>query len=130
MTKEEIMTALNSVKMDISICISDIDPKHMVKSANGKVYCNLTVAKRMNPDQWKRDVKVYQTQTRAEIDAHETLQYVGAGRVFIFEEKPLEHPTEEDITKILTQAQAAPPKQESAPEKPQQLTDPEPEMPF
>lgn len=130
MTKEEIMTALNAVKMDISICISDIDPKHMVKSANGKVYCNLTVAKRINPDQWKRDVKVYQTQTRAEIDAHETLRYVGAGRVFIFEEKPLEHPTEDDITKILSQAQAAPPKKDEAPETAPQPTEPESDLPF
>lgn len=112
MTKEEIMAALGLVKMDISICLSDIEPSHMTKSANGKIYCNLTVAKRINPDQWKRDVKVYQTQTKKEIDEHQTLKYVGAGKIFIFEEKPATPPTADDIAKLYAGAVEKQPKAE------------------
>lgn len=69
----------------ISICLSDI-PKDKLKKAatNGKIYVNLIVAERREPDQFGNDLTVYVDQTKEEREAKTDKAYIGAGRAYQF----------------------------------------------
>lgn len=92
---------LQNVIYDLSICLSDIPREKMKKANNGKIYVNLTAAMRREPDEWKRDLKVYVTQTKDDRDKHLAKVYVGAGKTMIFEEQQPTPPNEADIENLL-----------------------------
>lgn len=67
--------------LELSICLSDIPREKMVKlERNGKIYLNLDVALRKEPDQWGRDLKVMVHRNKEQRDNGEALIYCGAGR--------------------------------------------------
>lgn len=80
--------ALNS----ISICLTDI-PKDKIQIArNGKMYINLTVAGRKEPDNYGNDLNVYVTPTKEERESKADRIYVGQGKYFEFNKSPENHP--------------------------------------
>jgi len=68
----------------ISICLSDIPREKLKKATNGKIYVNLIVAERREPDQYGNDLTVYVDQTKEEREAKTDKAYVGAGRAYSF----------------------------------------------
>lgn len=42
----------------VSICLSDLPKEHMTTSKNGKVYINLNINKKKEPDQYGKDLSV------------------------------------------------------------------------
>lgn len=69
----------------ISICLSDLPKEKMKRAPNGKVYVNLIVAERREPDQYGNDITVYVDQTKEEREAKAERTYVGAGRNYSFQ---------------------------------------------
>lgn len=98
MEKEQL---LQSITQEISVCLSDIPREKMHKADNGKIYVNLTVAKRREPDQWKRDLKVYVSQLKEEREAGKVKVYVGAGRTIEFQPKKITPPSNNDLDELL-----------------------------
>lgn len=92
---------LQNVIFDMSLCLSDIPKERMRKANNGKIYVNITAAMRKEPDEWKRDVKVFVSQTKDDKDNHAPKIYVGAGKVVIFEPQQGIPPTQQDIDELL-----------------------------
>lgn len=72
------------IQQEIGLCLSDIPKTHMRKGKNGKIYTDIVVALRKEPDQWGRDLKVYVKPTKVEREAKEAKNYVGGGKTFIF----------------------------------------------
>lgn len=72
------------VIQELSICLSDIPKERLRKGSNGKVYCNITVGTRKEPDQWGRNLKVYISPTKQDKEEKLAKIYVGAGKTFIF----------------------------------------------
>jgi len=68
----------------ISICLSDLPKEKMKKAKNNKIYMNLVIAERREPDQFGNDVTVYADQTKEEREAHKDKQYVGQGKTIAF----------------------------------------------
>lgn len=102
----DVNEILQNLNYEISVCLSDIPKGKMSKSENGKIYVNLTVAKRREPDQWKRDLKVYVSQKQAEREAGEAKVYVGAGRTVEFKPKENVPPTDKDIENLLAPSES------------------------
>lgn len=82
--------------LELSICLSDIPREKMVKTDKGKIFVNLDVALRKEPDQWGRDLKVMIHRTKEQRDKGEALLYCGAGRSREFKPNTTT-PTEEDV---------------------------------
>lgn len=68
----------------ISICLTDLAKDKIKKANNGKLYINLVVAERKEPDQFGNDLVVYSDQTKEEREAKAEKNYVGSGRVIHF----------------------------------------------
>lgn len=99
--EKNVKDLLQNVIFDLSICLSEIPREKMSKAKNGKIYVNLTAAMRREPDEWKRDLKVYVTQTKDDKEKHVAKVYVGAGKTVIFEEQQPTPPSESDIDSLL-----------------------------
>lgn len=97
----DVNEILQNLSFDISVCLSDIPKEKMSKAENGKIYVNLTVAKRKEPDQWKRDLKVFVSQLKSEREAGQVKVYVGAGRTIEFKPKEQVPPTDKDLENLL-----------------------------
>lgn len=89
------------IQQEISLCLSDLTKSKMTKGSNGKIYCNIVVAMRKEPDQWHRDLKVYEPLTKEERENHVAKNYVGGGKTIIFVTQTGEEPTDEDLANIL-----------------------------
>ncbi|MBR5823033.1 MAG: hypothetical protein IKY67_02690 [Paludibacteraceae bacterium] len=89
------------VQQELSICLSDLSKPHMSKAKNGKIYINLTVAMRKEPDQWGRDLKVYVTPTKEDREQKANKIYVGGGKTFIFAQAEGIQPSDEEINQII-----------------------------
>ena len=72
------------IQQEVGLCLSDIPKTHMRKGKNGKIYCDIVVGIRKEPDQWGRDLKVYIKPTQKDREAKEPKCYVGGGKTFIF----------------------------------------------
>lgn len=114
---EQDRKLLENYNFELSICLSEIPATLMQKTDKGKIYANLTVAIRKNPDQWKRDVKVYMTQTKKMREEGEAKIYCGAGRAYKFTQTETATPTPEDIATMMQGATATKPKGETQPEQ-------------
>ena len=103
--KAKLMSLLQEAGLDfqeeISICLSDIPKDRMSKATNGKIYCNIVVAMRKEPDQWGRDLKVYMQPTKKDKENSIGKIYVGGGKTFIFAQNSTSEPSQADIDKIL-----------------------------
>ena len=73
----------------VSICLSDIPREKLRKATNGKIYVNLIVAERREPDQFGNDLTVYVDQSKEEREAKAERVYVGAGRNYTFTQTPV-----------------------------------------
>lgn len=89
------------LQQEISLCLSDLPRDRMTKGKNGKLYMNLTIAMRKEPDQWGRDLKVYVTPTQKDKENHSAKVYVGGGKTFIFAENQSASPTDDEINAII-----------------------------
>lgn len=85
----------------ISICLSDLPKAKMRRSANGKIYINLVVDKRKEPDQWKQDLKVYVDPTKEEREAGAAKIYVGAGKTVEFKNQAPPPPTDAEVGAVI-----------------------------
>lgn len=101
MIMSELEKLLQNLNFELSVCLSDIPKCKMSKGKNGKIYVNLTVSKRREPDQWKRDLKVYVSQLKAEREAGQAKVYVGAGKTVQFDAKQGEEPSDADVSALL-----------------------------
>ena len=99
--EKNVPEILQNVVYELSICLSDIPRERMSKGKNGKIYVNLTASKRREPDEWKRDIKVYVTPTKEDKEKHLAKVYVGAGRITIFDAPQSVPPSESDVDELL-----------------------------
>lgn len=106
--KEKLMSFLSEAKFDvqqeISICLSDLPRTHMKKVNNGKIYMNLTIGMRKEPDQWGRDLKVYVTPSADDKKNKSPKIYVGGGKTFIFAENSENIPSESEVNNVIPPA--------------------------
>ena len=62
MSEKKIFCGSGTSKSDgwqkISICLSDLPKEYMTTAKNGKVYINLNVNKKQQPDQYGKDLSV------------------------------------------------------------------------
>lgn len=91
------------ILQEISLCLSDLPRTHMTKASNGKLYMNLTIGMRKEPDQWGRDLKVYVTPTKEDREKKANKVYVGGGKTFIFAQSSGTQPTDAEINNIIPQ---------------------------
>jgi len=70
--------------INISIDLTKIDKSRIIPGKNGQKYYNLTVDKKMQPDQFGNDHTVYQTPTKDERIAKADKKYLGSGKEFVF----------------------------------------------
>lgn len=92
------------VIQEISLCLSDIPREKMRKGSNGKIYANITVGMRKEPDQWGRDLKVFMTPTEEDKKNNALKVYVGGGKTFIFVSEAQQAPTDEEINNLLPES--------------------------
>lgn len=65
----------------LSICLSDIPKeKIQVSEKNGKMYVNVIVTDRREPDKFGNDATVYMSQTKEEREAKADKEYIGQGQ--------------------------------------------------
>lgn len=92
--------------VNIGICLSDIPKEKMKKAENGKLYVNLSVARRKEVDQYGQTHTVFVSQTKEERDAKADRSFVGSGKEFIFQNTPVtpesvsDMPVVEDYEKL------------------------------
>lgn len=107
--KEKLLKLLQDAGLDIQqeldICLSDIPKDRMSKATNGKIYCNIVVGMRKEPDQWGRDLKVYMQPTKKDRENSIGKIYVGGGKTFIFANGTTSEPSQADIDAILPPAE-------------------------
>ena len=89
------------LQQEISICLSDIPRDKMSKAKNGKIYCDIIVGMRKEPDQWGRDLKVYMKPTKEDREQKSAKVYVGGGKTFIFAQGQTNSPTDQEINNII-----------------------------
>lgn len=89
------------VIQEISLCLSDIPKEKFRKGKNGKIYANITIGMRKEPDQWGRDLKVFMTPTEEDKKNNAQKVYVGGGKTFIFASEAKQAPTDDDINNLL-----------------------------
>ena len=89
------------IQQELSICLSDIPKDRMSKATNGKIYCNIVVAMRKEPDQWGRDLKVYMQPTQKDKENSIGKIYVGGGKTFIFAQNVTSEPSQADLDAII-----------------------------
>lgn len=103
--KAKLMSLLQEAGFDlqeeISLCLSDIPKERMSKARNGKIYCNIVVAMRKEPDQWGRDLKVYMQPTQKDKENSIGKIYVGGGKTFIFAQNVTSEPSQADLDAII-----------------------------
>lgn len=99
--KEVLSTNQIDLQFEISVCINDIPRDKMVKASNKKIYVDLVVAPRKEPDQWRRDLKVYCKPTASDREKQQPKNYVGGGRMITFASGTGENPTDDELSKIL-----------------------------
>ena len=92
------------IQQELSICLSDIPKDRMSKATNGKIYCNIVVGMRKEPDQWGRDLKVYMQPTKKDRENSIGKIYVGGGKTFIFAQNYASEPSQDDLNAILPPA--------------------------
>ena len=88
------------LQCEISLCLSDIPKSYMQKAKNNKIYCDIVIGIRKEPDQWGRDLKVYMKPTAKDKENNVAKSYVGGGRMITFALSNGEEPTESDIEKL------------------------------
>lgn len=107
--KEKLMQFLTEagfdIQQEISLCLSDLPKTHMSKAKNGKIYINISVGMRKEPDQWGRDLKVYVTPTAEDKKNKAPKNYVGGGKTFIFAQNGINNPSDAEINAIITDAE-------------------------
>lgn len=88
------------LQFEISLCFSDIPKTHMNKAKNGKIYGEIIVGIRKEPDQWGRDLKVYMKPSKQDREQKAPKNYVGGGRMITFVQSQGENPTDNEIDNL------------------------------
>lgn len=99
--KDMLKTIGVDLQQEISLCLSEIPKEKMSRGSNGKIYVNLCVAFRKEPDQWSRDLKVWVKQSKEDREKSEEKKYVGAGKTVIFAKETGTMPVTDDDLKNL-----------------------------
>lgn len=89
------------IQQELGLCLSDIPKTHMRKGTNGKIYVDVIVGYRKEPDQWGRDLKVYVKPTKEDRAEKRAKAYVGGGKTYIFAETNGSPVTDEDLNGIV-----------------------------
>ncbi len=63
--------------LSVSICMDDLTKEKLFKAKNGKTYANLSVLTLKEPNQWGKDVQVYEYDKETK-----KKKFVGNGKVF------------------------------------------------
>ena len=63
--------------LSVSICMDDLTKEKLFKAKNGKTYANLSVSTLKEPNQWGKDVQVYEYDKE-----NKKKKFVGNGKVF------------------------------------------------
>lgn len=64
--------------------MSDIPKDKFKKADNGKIYCNITIAERKEPDKFENTHTIYVSQSKEERDKGVDKKYIGSGKEFSF----------------------------------------------
>lgn len=99
--REVLATNKIDLQQEISICLSDIPRDKMSKAKNGKIYVDIIVGIRKEPDQWGRDLKVYCKPTAQDKEKQLPKNYVGGGRMTTFVVQSGEAVSDDDLNGIL-----------------------------
>ena len=102
--KSYLAENLQDLQYDISICLSDLPKEKMQKATNGKIYVNLSIGIRKEPDNWGRDLKVYVTPNREDRELHAVKCYVGGGKMIIFASNVGGEVSNADVASIIPQS--------------------------
>ena len=94
------------LQFEISLCFSDIPKTHMNKAKNGKIYGEIIVGIRKEPDQWGRDLKVYMKPSKQDREEKAPKNYVGGGRMITFVQSQGEAPTDNEVDNLFTPTNA------------------------
>lgn len=70
--------------INVGICLSDIPKDRIKRAENGKVYANIVVSERREPDQYGNTHTIYMYQTKEERDAKANRSYIGQGKTVVF----------------------------------------------
>lgn len=70
--------------INANICVSDIPKDKFKKADNGKIYCNITIAERKEPDKFENTHTIYVSQSKEERDKRVDKKYIGSGKEFSF----------------------------------------------
>lgn len=90
------------LQFEISLCLSDIPKTYMTKAKNGKIYGEIIVGIRKEPDQWGRDLKVYMKPSKQDREEKAPKNYVGGGRMITFVQSQGEAPTDNEVDNLFT----------------------------
>lgn len=99
--KEVLAQNQIDLQFEISLCLTDLPKTHLQKAKNEKIYIDLVVSPRKEPDQWGRDVKVAVKQTKKDREEKSSKIYVGGGRMLTFAQMAAETPTDKDLEESL-----------------------------
>ena len=91
---------MENAVINLSICLSDLPKEKIQKAKNGKLYININIRKRKEPDQFGQDVYATVQQTKEEKEAKTDKLYVGNGKYVKFDAPgtgEMVKPKEEDI---------------------------------
>lgn len=69
--------------LNLNICLSDIPQEARITGRTGKIYCNITVGARREPDQNGNDVNLWVSQTKEQKGQPKI--YLGHGKTFVFQ---------------------------------------------
>lgn len=97
----EFVTIPSNLLLNLSICLSDIPREKMRKGNNGKIYTTITVSARKEPDQWKRDLKVYMSQSQEERRGGVNKVYIGGGQTVKVAES-VENPSSKEVDEMFS----------------------------
>lgn len=78
----------------LSLCLSDIDKTKIKKGSNGKMYLNIVVRERKEPDKFGNSLTVWVQQSKEEREAKADKNYIGAGKVLEFKSEAPNTPEE------------------------------------
>ena len=81
------------------------EPEFSFECKNGKIYINISIGMRKEPDQWGRDLKVYVTPTAEDKKNKVPKNYVGGGKTFIFAQNGINNPSDAEINAIIPDAE-------------------------
>jgi hypothetical protein len=67
--------------LNVSIDVTKLPKEKFVKGKNGAVYYDFTISVNDTPNEWGKNVSLFDSQTKEERDAKKKKDYLGSGKV-------------------------------------------------